>query len=249
MNGGLNPLLVDQCRVLFNESAEGTPHSLFKEKGGATGFPRVTLMNSTFKNSSSGLLGLNRVENMDLVKNVLLSTVDGDGIKPGDNIEFDLVEIYDTARGVGSHSDGYQWTGSPTDGVTGFNKINRNCIWMPSNDSINTMDTIGANNACLYFDPDWGPNSGEVAITEIHADRCFLNGGGFTFYVICESSGGYLTRDIKLTNSWFGLDYGFGFARDIATPGGISSDGDGISVWENNRRIDSGELIPKPNVS
>ena len=245
LGGGSEALLIDQMYIVFNRDTD-LPFYLIRQKGGGGSYPDVKIINTTLEQGRDAAIKCEGIPNISLIKNVLIKKVGADGIKPENNIIFDLIEIYDTATGAGSHSDGYQWSGSDTEGVKGFNVVTRNCIWMPHPDCLNESLQPGSNNACVYFDPDWGPCVGQVAIQDVTIEKSILNGSGFTVYCIGESGQGYLTRDIKIKNNWFGLDYGWGFARDVATDGGISSHGDGISVWENNRRIDSGELIPKP---
>ncbi|WP_309135080.1 DUF4082 domain-containing protein [Cellulomonas sp.] len=138
----------------------------------------------------------------------------GDGVKLGSNTTLQDSWIHDLTPGPGAHADG----GQVQDGI-------RNLV--VRNNTIDVSSTTKAN-AALFIAPDFGPTTDGPVLVEGN----YLNGGGFTVFVVDGNNGQYVIRNITFRNNTFGRTAQYGQAR-INVP----------VTWTNNVFADNGAAV------
>lgn len=185
-------------------------------------------------------------------KNIKAYNCPNDPFKIERGVTYDGFEAYQLGYKKYSHCDGFQGSGAYNHVQEG-GIIKKGTLWMPHPESVNpTIGQEGEVNGCIYLDGDFGPEDSvdRVAIRDVLIEDCFFNGGIHSLWVYNHSGDNWKIRDVKFRNIMLGLDWGRGFAADVASSSfPESTGGQGISEWVNIRRVDNGELIEKPSAT
>ena len=137
--------------------------------------------------SSSGLAVSNTV-----AERLHIHHMGADAVKPFSNVVLADSYIHHLGSNAGSHSDGVQMVGGSNVTIRGNNFEMRH-------------DEPGyTNSQVVILKTDMGP------ISNVHLDRNWINGGGFSVQVVREDAA---LSNIRITDNRFGRDYQFGPIR------------------------------------
>lgn len=143
----------------------------------------------------------------------------GDAIAGRYDVTIENNYITDLGKSATSHADGFQIS-------QGSNFVIRG-----NNFDLEKTD-VNKSTSCVFIQSDFGN------IDNVLIEDNYFNGGAHTIYA--NETNGYTVTNVVIRNNFFrrGYDYSV-FSTTLAST---------EYTWENNRWVDTGELIPDPNL-